>query len=370
MCVRRDAGQNVKMISLLSFRIIELISILHIFIKRNVPRQSQFMQTIRKNTMGRSSVFTHYSFISYIFFVLCTLLPSTAAHTGPVTGKSTFLIVQLSDLTPLKNKTPENSTAVKSLYELSEISAVAYANQHRYGYKRVYLERSVLGPEQYHPGWMKVYTLYHMMNMANSIERFDYLVPLDLDVIFRHMDAPLHAKMIEWGGENASIMMPEDPAANNANYWPQPRTEDSVLSLNTGFQIWKNNEETKAIVKQWLDSKDTYCAKWRNTMWKDQTCFAAEIRPHVLPKGRDDFLKIIPCNEGNGFPGGGQFPNDWGYGDQGNDGCHGEFLSHFWCESKNRPEIRVKIANLIQKAMFDGAEANVVRHQMFSFDEF
>lgn len=41
----------------------------------------------------------------------------------------------------------------------------------------------------------------------------------------------------------------------------------------------------------------------------------------------------IPCDQCNGFGPG--LLNDWGYGDQGNDGCNGRFVSHYWCESRN-----------------------------------
>lgn len=71
-------------------------------------------------------------------------------------------------------------------------------------------------------------------------------------------------------------------------------------------------------------------------------------------------MQLIPCNQANGFPPG--FENDWGYGDQGNGDCEGQFVSHFWCESKHRIPARTKMSQLLFQSIAAGELQQILMH--------
>ncbi len=239
-----------------------------------------------------------------------------------------------------------------SLIEMSEISAQSYARIHGYTYRRVYYDFAETIGFVSCPTWVKVHALWDIMKVDNF--QHEWIVFMDLDVLFRDYKTSLEEKMKEWNGGEISpkvkIFMANDPAGNPANYQALANGT-KVLNTNQGFQIWRNTPENIKLLKEFVDCRKTYCSEFDNKVFCEQSTFTKYFRFN-LPEGA---LQIIPCDQANGFPP--YFENEWEGVDSHNQGCSGSFVSHFWCESRHRLPARTKIYELLISAIYEGEKA-------------
>lgn len=218
-----------------------------------------------------------------------------------------------------------------TLIELSEIDVINYSQYHNYTYKRYYYSNEDIEEYDLHPIWTKVFTLSRLIKDI----KYDYIVLLDVDIFFMNYTQSIIDKINEWDSNKESLIyMPED-TDEYTNYMTPYNTTSWILNVNTGFQIWKVNSITIDIVTKWKECIISLpeCSKWKWNWPFDQGAFNHIIRPQLLPNQ----LKIIPCDEANGFPI--EYDNyiidqNGDTYDLGNHNCNGRFVSHFWEESK------------------------------------
>jgi hypothetical protein len=154
---------------------------------------------------------------------------------------------------------------------------------------------------------------------------------------------------VEWSGSSSEIkdslvipdvFMAEDPDLPS-NYYVPYSSAESQRNLNTGVQIWKNNEATREmimdIVDKWINCPDLIreCAAYLKEFPHEQGAFnlmKAWFQPNF-----PFTIRPIACDESNGFPAHIYNPKrivgDYGIL-QGNHNCSGSFISHFWEHSQ------------------------------------
>ncbi len=160
----------------------------------------------------------------------------------------------------------------QSIIKESEMNAYLYSQNHKYEYQRIYIPTEKMENKNIHKVFAKLYAL------ADMIERnYDYVVILDVDVFFMQPNISLESKMKEWNPSGkAEIFMPDDTLDdNNKKLWV-----DGVPGVNSGFQIWKVTDKTRAIVKQWIDFdsiENKKCSKFKNSWPYEQGYFISKF---------------------------------------------------------------------------------------------
>ena len=279
------------------------------------------------------------------------------------TSHINILLLQSSDINYNRQEWEEEEEFFPyTLVELSQIDVLNYASFHSYDYKRIktnqHLERDL------HPTWVKVETLNYYLQRRKKREQigeeeeeekeeylYSYIVMLDLDIFFMNYSLSILDIINKYDPNHESLIyMPEDTNEEN-NYLIPFQSSSLILNVNTGFQIWKVNKQTIEIASRWKSCFEIYpnCQKWSQNWPFDQGAFNQFIRSKLLPNQ----LKVLPCDEGNGFPE--EYENylvDQN-GDSynlGNHNCHGRFVSHLWEETKRYNHQR--IIDLIRKKYF------------------
>jgi hypothetical protein len=280
-------------------------------------------------------------------------------------------IVQSSD--PDYNRQTWEIDLPWTLVELSQLDVFNYAEYHHYHYKRSLIDEHL--DQDCHPVWSKVYGLSKAFQEADDN---DLILLLDLDIFFMDSQMSIYDKLNEWDPERRSLVyMPSDPDEEN-NYLIPSGSEDEVLNVNTGFQLWKVNSLTRELVQKWKTclTEIPGCKRWDYQWPFDQGAFNEFIRPimassslrsssvtvsftdEIVPplteeeEEEDDdrkegsVLMILPCDEANGFPS--HYENyvitqpDGRRHELGNHNCHGRFVSHFWEETKRHNHERLR----------------------------
>jgi hypothetical protein len=276
-----------------------------------------------------------------------------------------------------------------SLVELSQIDVLNYVQYHNYSYLRYKINE--YESHDCHPVWSKVYALYHaMMTITSSSDpslaegtqeiqyKYDYIIVLDLDIFFMDYKQSILDKINQWDPLRQSLIYMPSDTDEDTSYLVPNGSDEEVLNVNTGFQIWKVSPITKEWIRQWKTCLERIpgCQKWKYEWPFDQGAFNEYIRPliaqtnpatptpeatptaettptttPIFDQSSQNLLTIIPCDEANGFPA--EYENfiitqpDGRRHELGNHQCSGKFVSHFWEESKRYNHEK------LQKFIFD-----------------
>ncbi|KAF2005039.1 hypothetical protein P154DRAFT_457557, partial [Amniculicola lignicola CBS 123094] len=175
-----------------------------------------------------------------------------------------------------------------------------YAQTHGYDYK---FYRSNVRDDR-HPTWVKI------AGLAKTLLDYKYVIFLDSDALFNHMQVPIEWLLNYWEiNSTTSLAMALDP--------PSDTNEDAHgrRYTNTGFIIAQNNPKTFEILQAWDEcpSENRYqgCSHWNRVGFHEQSAYGEYIRYDY-----DNYLKELPCNEGNG---------EWDL-----EACRGVFIQHMW----------------------------------------
>ncbi|KAF2834713.1 hypothetical protein M501DRAFT_999960 [Patellaria atrata CBS 101060] len=198
-----------------------------------------------------------------------------------------------------------------------------YAEIHGYDYKFI---RGVNYNDR-HGTWVKPAAI------AQVLPEYDFVVFLDADAIFPHLEIPIEWLLNYWR------ISPQISAALALD--PPLKVNDDVhghTMLNTGFVIFQNNEKTREIVKDWeecpTDTKYPTCSNWTYKWAHEQSAFSNFIR-YDHPEN----VMELPCAEANGAP----QAKHMG-------GCTGTFVQHFWV---NKDLVPSMVAKSIMNVLMD-----------------
>ncbi len=222
-----------------------------------------------------------------------------------------------------------------SLIALSHLSAYFYARRHGYDYVRVIVPDEFMFLVDHHGAWAKNYALEQVLQSPN-VKDYDYIVIIDSDAVFMQPEIKLETKMQEWtvdfpNWRSVDVFAPNDTEASVGLVYP---FDGLHRNINTGFQIWKNSPLLKVINDEWIrcaEIIDEECEFWNQKWGFDQGAF--NYMKYYFQQHYQLQLQIIPCSEANGFP---SYISNYHVeeGEKGNQNCSGEFVSHFWQNSK------------------------------------
>jgi hypothetical protein len=226
--------------------------------------------------------------------------------------------------------------AQRTLIELSEMDTYNYASFHGYHYVR-YKSDAAINEHNAHGAWTKVFALDEFIHST----KYDWIVVLDMDIFFMQYEISLLDKLMLWDKASSDIYMPLDTNEPTSYMIPKGLT-NSILNVNTGFQVWRVNKKNAKIIATWKGClTDPDCGqRWLQKWPFEQGAFNYMIRPSLSPRT----LFPIPCNEANGFDA--DTENFVMRGADkiqlGNHGCNGTYVSHLWEETKRYNHGRMK----------------------------
>ncbi|KAF2472591.1 uncharacterized protein BDR25DRAFT_220233 [Lindgomyces ingoldianus] len=181
-----------------------------------------------------------------------------------------------------------------------------YALIHGYDYKFITAHEF----EDRHATWIKPSAI------ANQLHDYKFVVFLDADAAFHHMQLPVEWLLNYWKIEpKHSITMAKDP-------WdpehPEVNSDRFNRALtNTGFMIVQNNPTSHQILKAWHECPDDVryigCSEWKRPRFHEQSAFGEFIRYDY-----EENIKELECAEANGYPG------------VEVSHCQGKFIRHYW----------------------------------------
>ncbi|KAK2671214.1 Nucleotide-diphospho-sugar transferase [Fusarium oxysporum f. sp. vasinfectum] len=188
-----------------------------------------------------------------------------------------------------------------------------YAMIHGYDYRLV---RAADYPDR-HGTWVKPAIT------KEALKTHDFVISLDSDAVFTHLDLPLEWLMNLWD------YRPETLVAMAYDLdWEQDYDPQGNLILNTGFVIAQASQRTQDMFQRWEDCPRSIpgCDHWNFKWAHEQSAFSYYIRYEF---NRTHDVKNIPCNQANGN----EFTLD------GNGECKGVFVSHNWKHKHKTPEL-------------------------------
>lgn len=156
-----------------------------------------------------------------------------------------------------------------------------------------------------------------------ALKTHDFVISLDSDAVFTHLDLPLEWLMNLWD------YRPETLVAMAYDLdWEQDYDPQGNLILNTGFVIAQASQRTQEMFQRWEDCPRSIpgCDHWNHKWAHEQSAFSYYIRYEF---NRTHDVKNIPCNQANGN----EFTLD------GNGECKGVFVSHNWKHKHKTPEL-------------------------------
>jgi FkbM family methyltransferase len=221
-----------------------------------------------------------------------------------------------------------------SIIDISKISISSYAKRHGYDYKLLRIASAdLLGRS---PVWVKILGL--KLYMAQHFDEYDYMVFCDVDLFVMQPKVPLIQKMQQWTSpgtklEEIDCFTPFDTEVAEVFQVPYGSTTgELVRGINTGIQIWKVSEKSQMIIEKWYNNTEIPgTGKYLTEFKHEQGSF--NYLQEYWGKTYGFKFQAIDCNEANGFPAHWHVNTLNGI-DLGNHGCSGNFVSHFWEESK------------------------------------
>ncbi|KAM0547792.1 hypothetical protein ACHAPJ_010253 [Fusarium lateritium] len=185
-----------------------------------------------------------------------------------------------------------------------------YAMIHGYNYRFV----RAPGFSGRHGTWVKVPII------REALKAHNFVVFLDADAGFMHMELPFEWLMNYWNITNKTLV-----ALSNDPDSPRNRDEKGKVMQNTGFIIARQDARSQKLFSDWehcpTEVKYKGCKHWGKDWAHEQAAFANYVRYDYSSSGE---VGVIPCGEGNGAP----------Y--IGDKTCNGVFVRHHWFK-KDRP---------------------------------
>ncbi|KAI7765150.1 hypothetical protein LZL87_005863 [Fusarium oxysporum] len=127
-----------------------------------------------------------------------------------------------------------------------------------------------------------------------ALKTHDFVISLDSDAVFTHLDLPLEWLMNLWD------YRPETLVAMAYDLdWEQDYDPQGNLILNTGFAIAQASQRTQDMFQRWEDCPRSIpgCDHWNFKWAHEQSAFSYYIRYEF---NRTHDVKNIPCNQANG----------------------------------------------------------------------
>ncbi|KAF5022856.1 hypothetical protein F66182_5089 [Fusarium sp. NRRL 66182] len=185
-----------------------------------------------------------------------------------------------------------------------------YAMIHGYDYRLVHAADY---PDR-HGTWVKPAIV------REAFRTHDFVVSLDSDAVFTHLDLPLEWLMNLWDFTPDTLIAMAVDLDWVGDYDPQGN-----LILNTGFAIAQASQRSQDMFQRWEDCPRSIpgCDTWNFRWAHEQAAFSWYIRYEF---NRTNEVRNIPCNHANG--------NE--YSANGKCECQGVFVSHNW-KSKDKP---------------------------------
>ncbi len=245
---------------------------------------------------------------------------------------------------------------------LSKLSALMYAQRHGYDYKFFQIDADYLPNLGRDNVWVKPLAIQQALDMENHY--YDFVVSLDLDIIFMQPEISIEEKLRDWSSSNLNNKTESINAFitldlnKRKNYFPQymknHNPERLDLVFNSGFMIFKNSYNTRQVIREWFNCpiKFSGCKRFIKTTndWgSDQT--ALFYLEYYYQKYYSFTIQRIPCDETNGFPS--FFTISRLSGSTFNNGqCSGKFVSHFWGPYTRRT-VYNSIVNLLSEYVIE-----------------
>ncbi|KAH7191766.1 uncharacterized protein B0J16DRAFT_331744 [Fusarium flagelliforme] len=188
-----------------------------------------------------------------------------------------------------------------------------YAMIHGYDYRLV----KAAGYPDRHGTWIKPAIA------KEALKSYDFVVSLDSDAVFTHLDLPLEWLMNLWDVRPETLVAMAYDLDIKADY-----DSHNNLILNTGFVISQASKRTQELYSRWEDCPRSIpgCEAWNLKWAHEQSAFSYYIRYEF--NGTHE-VKGIPCNHANG--------NEFAH--EGNCECQGVFVSHNWHTKHKVPEL-------------------------------
>ncbi|CAG1960775.1 unnamed protein product [Fusarium graminearum] len=189
-----------------------------------------------------------------------------------------------------------------------------YAMIHGYDYRLV---RAADYPDR-HGTWVKPAIA------KEALKTHDFVISLDSDVVFTHLNLPIEWLMNLWD------IRPEETLVAMAYDLDIKIDYDTRgnLVLNTGFVISQASQRTQEMYERWEDCPRSIpgCEHWNFKWAHEQSAFSHYIRYEF---NRTHDVKNIPCSHANG--------NE--FTAEGQCKCQGIFVSHNWKSKQRTPEL-------------------------------
>ncbi|KAF2847070.1 hypothetical protein T440DRAFT_510499 [Plenodomus tracheiphilus IPT5] len=234
-----------------------------------------------------------------------------------------------------------------SMLSVSQMNHFLYAQIHGYDY-HFYRAQEMEG---WHSTWVKPRVFMELL------PKYKFVVFLDGDANFAHLDVPLEWMFNRWAiTPNTSIAMPSDVGQDLGDAHNVGDDSRGNLEQNTGVVVLQNIPYTYEILEAWRDcpTETRYpgCGKWQTEWAHEQTAWSEYIRYDFNPNGTQ--IVYIPGDDAMGFPGLGD--NAWI-----RQNFNGQFIRHHTIEkSKTLRDSEVailqSISDLLRKELHGAKE--------------
>ena len=156
--------------------------------------------------------------------------------------------------------------------------------------------------------------------IAELLEEYRFVVFIDRDAFFNHMEVPIEWLFNRWNiTEQTSLSIPLDVLFRDGN---ATLDRQGRRIQNNGFIIAQRSDRTKEILKAWGtcydDKKYPGCSHWKDRWGHEQSAFAEFVRYEF---NREHDVLEIPCEDANGYPEKGRYIKS---------DCNGDFVRHYW----------------------------------------
>ncbi|KAF2850495.1 hypothetical protein T440DRAFT_396620, partial [Plenodomus tracheiphilus IPT5] len=231
-----------------------------------------------------------------------------------------------------------------------------YAMIHGYDY----MHYQALEMDDIHQTWVKPHVFKELL------PDYQFIVFLDADAVFSHLEIPLEWMFNRWGiTENTMIAMPHD-TEEFRDETPISVDSTGLPVLNSGFVVLQNHSLTLDMLSAWANcpTEERYegCAEWKHNWSHEQRAFAEYIRHDPEFNVSADSIIGIPCDDAMGWPG---FKDRMEM--QGNIGisdCSGHLVRHY---TLGKDELKDEGTKIIMQSLMEILQKNIIKHQAATY---
>lgn len=238
-----------------------------------------------------------------------------------------------------------------------------YLYAHIHGYK-YYFIKTTPAPDRRSQVWEEMRATRELLETGVC----DYVLNLDTDAVFVHLELPLEWMMNRWNvSDDYVITMAVDPdtpihktdaeiEATNDAWIRFNRDEKKRVWGNPGVSIIRNSPLAIEMLNDWWSCPDDEarypgCNKWRGVWPAEMTAFANYLRYEDKYKNH---INELACQEINGFP-------------EMRTECLGLFIKHFTTDKSlikagMLRAIERAVVNTVHQAMFEN-KGNIIVNQ-------